>query len=189
MTDSFKHREETLENRFFHKIDQELIEKIREKEQAEQGREKLAKVTGIGDAAVIQELVENGIRAESLIALSLVPLIFVANADHILEDKEVDAILDAAIDAGLEPESASHRLLMTWLGREPDPELLEAWRHYTGALCHILPKEQIAQMQADVLKRCRQVANAPGGFLGRGKVSAKEEEMMKHIESAFVVAD
>jgi hypothetical protein len=189
MTDSFKHREETLENRFFYKMDQELIQKIREKDEAEHGREKLAQVTGIGDAAVIQELLDNGIRPESLVALSLVPLIFVADADHVLEDKEIDAILDAAIDAGLEPESASHQLLLTWLEREPDPELLEAWRHYIQALCHILPKEQIAQMQEDILTRCRKVANAAGGFLGRGKVSSKEEEMMTHIESAFVVGE
>ena len=189
MTDSFKHREETLENRFFHKMDQELIQKIRETEEAQHGREELAKVTGIGDAEVIQELIENGIRAESLVALSLVPLIFVADADHVLEDKEIDAILDAAIDAGLEPESASHQLLLTWLEREPDPELLEAWRHYIQALVHVLPKEQIAQMQADILARCRQVAQSAGGFLGRGSISSQEKGMLSHIESAFVVVE
>lgn len=189
MTDAFQHREQSLENRFFYAEDQKLIEQLREKEQAQQGREKLVKATGIGDEAVIQELLENGIRAESLVALSLVPLIFVADADHDLDDKEQDAILDAAIDAGLEPDSASHQLLSLWLTREPGPELLESWRHYIQALCHKLPKEQIAKMQADILTRCCHVAEVSGGFLGRGGISAAERKMLGHIESAFVVVD
>lgn len=189
MTDPFQHREQTLENRFFYAEDQKLLQKIRDEEQAETGRQKLAKATGIDDEAVIQELLSYGIRAESLVALSLVPLIFVADADHDLDEKEQDAILDAAIDAGLEPDSASHELLALWLTREPDQELLEAWRHYIQSLCHSLPKEQIAKMQADILKRCRHVAEVSGGFLGRGGISGPEREMLGHIESAFVVVD
>lgn len=189
MTDSFKHREETLENRFFQKMDQELIQKLRAKEQVDEGRKKLSKATGIGDEQVIQALLDNGIRAESLVALSLVPLIFVADADHNLDEKEQDTILDAAIDAGLEPGSASHELLSQWLSQEPDKELLEAWRQYIGALCHQLPKEQIAKIQGDILARCRHVAEVSGGFLGRGGISKPEREMLSHIESAFVIID
>ena len=189
MTDPFQHREQNLENRFFYAEDQKLLEILREKEHLEEGREKLAAATGIGDAAVIQELLNQGIRAESLVALSLVPLIFVADADHDLDDKEQDAILDAAIDAGLEPDSASHELLSLWLTREPKQDLLEAWRHYISGLCQTLPKEQIAKMQEDILTRCRHVAEVSGGFLGRGGISAPEREMLGHIESAFVIVE
>lgn len=188
ITDPFRRRELALENRFFSKMDQELIQRLREKAHLEQGREKLARVTGIGDAAVIQELIDDGIRAETVVTLSLVPLILVARAGKGLDLSEHAAILDAVVDAGLEPDSASYQLFLAWIQREPDQHLLETWEHYIEALCHSLPKEQIARMQEDILIRCREVARSVGGSFGRGRVSSKEEEMLTRIESAFLVA-
>jgi len=186
MTDAFQHREQSLENRFFYKQDQKLIDQLRAHEKEEQGIQQLAAATGIHNHDVLKELLENGIQADSIIALSLAPLVFVAHADKTLDDKEQDAILDAAIDAGLEPDSPSHDLLTSWLLKKPEDELLEVWRHYISQACRELPKEQIADLQQQLLERCRTVAEAAGGFLGRGGVSESERKMLRHIESAFV---
>jgi hypothetical protein len=189
MTDPFQHREQSLENRFFYQQDQKLIEQLRQHEQAEAGIEQLAAATGIHNHKVLQELLDANIRAESIVALSLIPLIFVARADKNLDEKEQDAILDAAIEEGLQPDTPSHELLTSWLLKEPDQELLEAWRHYINQLCKELPKEQIADMQQHILARCRTVAEAAGGFLGRGGISDAERKMLGHIESAFVTVE
>ncbi|MBD3673347.1 MAG: hypothetical protein HUJ26_07455 [Planctomycetaceae bacterium] len=186
MTDAFHHREQSLENRFFYQQDQKLIEQLRAHEQEEEGIQKLATATGIHNHDVLKELLENGIRPDSIVALSLVPLIFVAHADKNLDDKEQDAILDAAIDAGLEPDSPSHELLTSWLLKKPEDDLLEAWRHYINQLCRELPKERIVDLQQHLLDRCRGIAEATGGFLGRGGISESERKMLNHIESAFV---
>jgi len=189
MTDPFQHREQSLENRFFYEQDQKLIAQLRQHEEAESGIAKLSAATGIHNHDVLQEMLDNGFRADSIVALSLVPLIFVARADKKLDEKEQDAILDAAIEEGLVPDSPSHELLTAWLLKEPDDELLEVWRHYINQLCKELPKEQISDLQQHIVERCRKVAEAAGGFLGRGGVSEAERIMLAHIESAFVTVE
>ncbi len=166
-----------------------MIEQLRQHEQEEAGIQKLAAATGIHNHDVLQELLNANFRAESIVALSLIPLIFVARADKVVDDKEQDAILDAAIEEGLEPDTPSHELLISWLMKAPDPELLEAWRHYINQLCKELPKEKIADMQQHILERCRTVAEAAGGFLGRGGISDEERKILGHIESAFVTVE
>ena len=186
MTDAFNRREQSLENQFFYKVDQELIRQLRAKAEAEKGRERLALVTGIGDEAMIAKLLDAGITPETLVALSFVPLIKVARADRVIEQKERRAILDAAAEAGVEPDTVCYQILTGWLEEEPDESLVQAWHDYVHHLCETLPPEEIVGIQNDILRRSREVAQAAGGLLGLGAISKAEEEGLMHIESAFV---
>ena len=186
MTDPFERREHSLENQFFFHADQKLLEQIREKELEKAGRETLARVTGIRNAEVIEELLNGGIRAESLVALSVVPLVFLAWADGVIEIAERDAILEAAIAHGMEPDSASHQVLTGWLERRPDNSLLEAWRHYIHELVNFLDPDEFENLRFDILERAKKVVHATGGILKLESVSAAQQAMLSHIESAFV---
>jgi len=61
---------------------------------------KLAEASGLTDIDLVDRLVGLGIRASTLAALTLVPLIEVAWADDRMEAKERDAILAAAAATG-----------------------------------------------------------------------------------------
>ena len=123
----------TLEREFYAKEDERLLEKLRKKEK----REALRELVQVEDDAFLERLIELGIGPETVLALTLVPLIAVAWADGTLDGRERDAIIKAAEEKGVSPETAGHQLLETWLSRRPERELfqLEAVRpRYLGNL-------------------------------------------------------
>lgn len=181
----FSERERGLENEFFYRADQQLLQRLKEKAETEKGRATLADVTGFSDPALLDELLNAGIRAECVVALTLVPLVQIAWADPIMDAREREAVLQAAHDAGVEESSASYDLLTQWLQHKPDPSLFETWKHYAAAIAERLGPEQAARLQQDVLKRTLTVAESAGGILGIGAVSAAEEAVLKEIEQAF----
>ncbi|HEU4368414.1 MAG TPA: hypothetical protein VFV05_09335 [Methylomirabilota bacterium] len=179
-------RGRSLEDEFFRREDQRLLARLNELKAAETTREALAKAAGITKPAVLDALVKAGIRAETVAALSIVPLVEVAWADGTLDPNERRAVLDRAGDSGIARGSVEHGLLEAWLDRRPDPRLLDAWTHLVRGLCDQLGPEEAARLKAGLLERARAVAKASGGVFGLGsKVSSKEAAMLALLEAAF----
>ncbi|TAJ11277.1 MAG: hypothetical protein EPO68_14650 [Planctomycetota bacterium] len=179
-------RGQSLEDEFFRREDVRLLERLKQKQATESAREGLAKATGIASPQVLDKLMELGIRAETVAALSIVPLVEVAWADRSLDAKERQAVLAGARTSGLAPDSVEYAMLETWLERRPEPKLLAAWTHLVQGLCAQLAPAEIAKMKAGLLDRARAVANASGGVLGMGsKVSGAEAIVLKRLEAAF----
>jgi uncharacterized membrane protein YebE (DUF533 family) len=107
-----RERGRSLEDEFFRREDQRLMERLRGLRAAEATREALAKA--ITKPAVLERLMELGIRAETVAALSAVPLVEVAWADGALNAKERRAIVERAAIA---PDSTEGALLEVWLDR------------------------------------------------------------------------
>lgn len=183
--DAFKKRETSLENEFFHRVDQVLIKELQQQAERAEGRERLVQMTGIQDDAVLREMLDAGIRAETLVAFSLVPVIRVAFADRVMDTAEREAVLKAAANVGITPETASHQLLSTWLDNKPDESLFEAWKHYVQALCHVAGTTRFEELKDTAIRRAREVAEAAGGFLGLHKISAAEQAVLDEIETVF----
>ena len=80
-------RGKSLEDEFFHREDQRLLERLRDLRAAEASREALSKASGITQPEVLDRLLRLGIQAHTLAALSIVPLIEVAWADGALDAK------------------------------------------------------------------------------------------------------
>jgi hypothetical protein len=175
----------TLEDEFFRKEDQRFIQQLRDLEEKTAFREALGKVSGIKNEAILDKLLQLGIRAEVVAALALVPLVEVAWADGSIDERERREILARAETSGIVPGSPSHALLQTWLERKPEPKLLSAWIHMVEGLCEHMTPEQVRTLRADLLERARAIASASGGLLGVGKVSAAEADMIQQLESAF----
>jgi hypothetical protein len=183
-----KKRGKALEEEFFRKQNERLAAELRLKRLADEAKEGMRALSGIGDDAVLDKLVELGIGAGTLTAMTLVPLVEVAWADGKMDDKERDAILKGAEAQGVAPGSDAFVLLEDWLANRPPPRLLSAWRDYIGALCEQMLPEERKQLKREVLDRARAVAEAAGGFLGLGsKVSAEEEQVYGILETAFKV--
>ena len=85
---SLGERGRALEEEFFRKEDQRLTAKLRELKAKEASREELSRISGIRNTAILDRLVELGIHAETLVALSIVPLAEVAWADGAIDAKE-----------------------------------------------------------------------------------------------------
>jgi hypothetical protein len=126
-----------------------------------------------------------GIRAKTVMALSLVPLVCVAWADGRLDKAERTAILEAAIQNRCPAGSAGFQLLDHWLERAPDASLFNAWRDYVRALAATLPADARQTLQHDVISHARSVASAAGGILGVGRISKQEERVLAEASVAF----
>ena len=139
-------RGQSFEDEFFRREDQRLMERLSELKAVEATGEALGKASGITNPAVLEKLMELGIRAETIAALSIVPLVEVAWADGPLDAKERRAIVErAAVDC----DSTAGALLEAWLDRRPDPKLLIAWTHLVQAMSEQLgPRGPLASRRA-----------------------------------------
>ena len=179
-------RQKALEDSFFAKESEKLRRELAEKKAMQTKRDALFEASGIIDDAVLEHLIALDIGSDTLVALSLVPLVEVAWADGNVDDKERQAILAAAEAAGLEKEGASGELLNRWLAEKPDRELLATWKEYVSALSKSLSGERRDALKQGLLRRARAVAEASGGVLGLGsKVSKSEQAVLDEFEQVF----
>ena len=178
-------RAKTLEDAFFLKQDQILMEQFHLMEKMKETMESLSKVSGITNKQVLQKLVELNIPPDLVASLALVPLVEVAWADGEIDEKEKVAVLKAegTIFAKDSPDMA---VLKCWMEHKPGRQLLEAWKHYIKGLCEQMTEAQKTALRKEVIGHARQVAQAAGGFLSIGnKISKAEQNMLKNLDTAF----
>ena len=182
---TLEERGKALENQFYDKDNQSKLAAMKGKLDTQRTKDELRKASGMTDDAVLDKLVGLGLRANTIAALSLVPLIQVAWADGTIQDNERTAILQGAHGKGLERGSDGHELLQGWLTTRPSDELFAAWEAYIKSLAGQLNDEQNRLLKNQIVGFAKMVAAAAGGILGFGKVSASEEKVLQKIESAF----
>jgi hypothetical protein len=178
-------RGRALEDEFFNKENAKKIEALKEKLDEQRSREDLRKASGMTDDAVLDKLVDLGLSAQTITALSLVPLVTVAWADGSIQDNERNAILQAAHGKNLENGSPGYKLLESWLSTKPDGKLLDAWEAYMKALAGQLNDEQNRMLRNQIVGFAKLIAESAGGILGIGKVAKGEEQAIARIEAAF----
>jgi len=186
-TEIFRVREEALEYEFFHKVDEQLLQQLREKMYFVERRKALADATGIKDEDVLNELVELDISSETIFALSLFPLVWIAWADGWIDERQRTAILLAAQSTGHERDTASHHLIEAWLRQKPDEKLQTAWKDYVHAICETLSPAARQSLRSDVLGRAREVAEAVGTRYGFHDSEGVQDAVLHKIENAFGV--
>jgi hypothetical protein len=186
MDDPIQSRGQAIENVFFARADQELLAKLKKDMDASESRDALASASGIQDTEVLDALLKNNISPETLTTIGLIPLIAVGWADHVMEEAEKNAILQAADVAGIKMGTSSHVMLEKWLAHEPEKELLEGWVAYIGALKDVLDPAPFSQLKTNIIQRAESVAKSAGGFLGLGnKVSDTEQQVLEQLAKAF----
>jgi hypothetical protein len=178
-------RKKGLEESFFAKHNRELLEKLRQKTDAATRRQELIEVSGIHNEALLDELVNLGLDAGSLAALSLVPLLRVAWADGKVQPRERAALLEAAGKSGLEAGSPAQELLMSWIDSEPDTRLFQAWKDYVKALHGAVSEDSVLALRTEVLGRAKAIARAAGGILGVGGTLGSEQRVLDELEATF----
>ena len=178
-------RRNSLEEAFFAKHNRELQKRLHEKVQRENAVAELREASTIEDEEVLGELVELGIGADTLAALGLVPLVQVAWADGHMDAGEKEALLRAAAESGIESSSPAYELLAGWLEEAPGAAMMAAWKDYVAALTASCSASSKAALEKETLGRAQAVAEAAGGFVGLGKVSGAEKNVLLELAEAF----
>ena len=175
-----------LEDAFFSKQDAKLIEQLKALEKMKLDKEALRNVSGIESDEVLDGLIAVGMRPETMVSLEQVPLIEIAWADGSIDEKEREAMLEAAVDAGFEKGSVNYTVIEGWMKRRPPKQLLEAWTEYARALCENLTDEEKRCFREKVINRAVRIAAASGGYLGLGnKISKAEQQVIDALNAVF----
>jgi hypothetical protein len=183
--DALHRRERALEEEFFQRKNQQLLDKLRATFDQEVTREKLQAATGITDPKVLERLIALQVRGETMAAFALYPLVEVAWADGKLDRAERDAILAAAAGEGIHAGSPAYQTLEAAMADGPTDARRKVWFAYARDLASRLDATERQQVRDELLRRARKVAEASGGILGIARISKKEKRVLDSIAEAF----
>ncbi|MEW4451543.1 hypothetical protein AB1L30_02550 [Bremerella sp. JC817] len=171
----------------FVKQNEELWSRLREQIAEEQRVDELSKAIGIDDKELIQSLLDMGITARSMAALTMYPMVSVAYADGILGIEERDLIMKMAGEWNMKPGDPGFEVLNDWLSSGPTEDGLATWQKYMQAILAQMNPQQVAEMKECIMKRSRAVAMAVGDVLGRfgDRTNKAEDARLAEIEATF----
>jgi hypothetical protein len=127
--DAFAERGRALEDEYFRKKDRELIEKLRLASQVDQARGELSKQTGLTDPAMLADLQDLGLTADTVSLLPLVPVVELAWAEGGITPAERQIVVSLARGRGITEGSAADARLNAWMASRPSPEQFASTRH------------------------------------------------------------
>jgi hypothetical protein len=148
------------EEEYFHRLDCQLIDEMRERAAAEEERRRMAETSRIEDPRVLEALERLGYTHTTVILLHLVPLVELAWSDGSVSPAERKDILAVAAAGGLREETAAWRQLAAWLENCPSPAFFEGtWRGITEQLDSLPAEERTASKNA-LIQSCTDFASA-----------------------------
>jgi len=184
-TDALHRRGQALEDEFFHRVDEKLRAELRESMERSEQRTQLSAATGFQEQELLDHLLDAGFQASTLMALALVPSVFVAWADGSVTPQERQAVMSAALQRGLEHEPTALHMIEAWLHKHPPRTLWKLWKEYAEAI-HATVSPTLAEMlMREILRQATAVAEASGGTLGFGKVSKDEQAILDEVANMF----
>jgi hypothetical protein len=181
--DRFADRGRALEDEYFRKREQELIEKLRSRAAAEAERHRLGEQAGVADEEILQDLQDLGYTPETVMLLHLVPLVQMAWADGGVSDRERALIVEAARARGVEAGSPADSKLAEWLRSRPSEQLFERTLRAIRAFLEARPAVEREASRSELLSYSTAIASASGGVLGFGAVSAEERALLARLSS------
>src|SRR5262245_44637170 len=130
----FSDRRQALEDAFFRKEEAKKLEAMRKQLAKVTHRDELRSLSGMTDDDVLDKLAELGVGGDTVVALTIIPLIHVAFADGTLEEAEEKAIVKAARERGIVEGTPAHKMLASWLADPDVAGLFDAWSGYVHEL-------------------------------------------------------
>jgi len=172
-------RKRTNEEEYFQKKDRELVERMRQRAQAERQLRELGESMGVTDPGVIRELAELGFTPETVKLLPLIPVLEMAWAEGGVTPPERKMVVDVARARGIEKESAADHQLSEWLDRRPEESVFRRAGRLINAL--FASGARVNLTPDDLLEYCEAIAAASGGMFGIRRVSADERATLERI--------
>ncbi len=181
--DAFQDRGRAIEEEYFRRKDQELVEKLRLKAAAEEAQRALGQSTGVLDPEVLNELMALGFTPDTVALLPLMPVLQVAWAEGGVTPLERDLIERLATARGIAAGGAADAQLMDWLANRPSDAVFQGASRLIGALMESGSGVVSDLNAAELVAYCEKVAHASGGIFGLGKVSIEERALLASIAS------
>ncbi|MBX7222122.1 MAG: TerB family tellurite resistance protein [Blastocatellia bacterium] len=190
VSDTFEDFKKSKEEEYFHKKEQELVAKMRERTAKETQLKALGEAVGVADEDVLTLLQDLGFSRETVSILHLVPLIQVAWADGSVTSQERNLINQLAAQRGITPDSPASVQLNQWLTVQPSKTFFETSLRIIHFVLDHTTKESEKENPSDLVGFCLRVAKASGGFLGFGhKISEEEQEVLSKISETLLNKD
>ena len=143
----------------------------------------------IEEVELLSRLLTAGFCSESLSALELFPIAFVAWASGSVTDPERKVVMGSLVDYGLLVSRVSNDRFQGWLKIRPDRELFLLWKDYVTAKLRPVSSEVRHAIGIRLLKKSTEVAMASGGLLGFGTICEAEQAILDEISEAFELKD
>jgi hypothetical protein len=179
--DTLGKRGRALEDEYFHRQEQQLIEKLRARAAEDAARQALAERAGVADAEILADLQALGYTPDTVKLLHLVPLVQIAWAEGGVSDRERQLIVEAARAHGVDAGSPADAQLLGWLDARPADDFVERTLRAVGAVLESRPPDERQSAGRDLLAYSSAIAAASGGILGFGKVSDGERQVLARI--------
>jgi len=182
-------KKRTPEDEYFHRKEQELLAKLRQKSESEAQRKHLGQAVGIENEQILEVLREMGFDRETVVLLFLIPVLQVAWSDGHLSAEERSLILEAGRSHGVKEGHPAYVKLQGWLAAKPAKETFERALQVIRDLMAFQTAGQRQATGTKLVDACERVAAAAGGFLGLGsKVSAEEKAILKRVAATIETA-
>jgi|GEM_PF-1588104 len=181
-----KERGHAFENQYFNKLSGEKAKALKQKLEQEQNLEELKRITGITNDTLLEHILDQGLSASELAALSLFPIAQVAWADGTLDDNERKAIIKVCQEDGIQADSPAMALMETWLEETVDESLFSLWKDWVSSTLSNMSDEQAKDFSLSIIAKATKVAQASRSFLGLGPaISSEEQKVIDQIKSAL----
>jgi uncharacterized tellurite resistance protein B-like protein len=185
---AFELREKAFEAEYFGRKEADLIGKLKLVFHKKIDRQSISEATRVTDEQLLDELVGLNLSGELMAAFQLLPVIEVAWADGVVDEREAEAVFSAADRHGIHPGSKAYSLLETRLREGPSKDGRRIWFHYAETLRKTLSPQELEQFRKELIEDCWHVAQASGGLLNLVfTVSADEKRVIETIERALTV--
>lgn len=185
MADAIHERGKALEAEYFHRVDEMLLNRLRESIQRTEAAKQLGETLGFKDNTLIEHLLDAGLDSTCISAMALVPVIFIAWSDDGVSTAERQLVMSEAIHRGLGANQNAMRLVEHWLEKRPSQRLWTVWCEYNEALRQSLPNDIERTLSHTILSRCEEVAKASSSIWGMDRISKPEHEMLERIKKAL----
>ncbi len=159
----------------------ELLEKLRGRAKEKHEQSELSEFFGVEDEEILDELIKLGYSRDTVLLLFLVPAIHVAWIDGSVTSEERAALMELARRHGKAPGSSAEAMLMDWLSNQPSDDFFNKNLSLMRDVLRTRPPGVRAMRQQSLADYCKIVANASGGFLGFGRISRAQEELIETI--------
>lgn len=177
----YQDRKRGLEAEYFHKKEQELIEKMRANVARSEERQQMAGQIGIADEDVLSALQDLGFNADTVRLLSILPLVQIAWAEGGVTENEREMIFEIARARDIAEGTAAHNQLSDWLDQKPPQEFFDNTLRAVRYMIEALPEDQRQTSRQNLVEYCTQVAEVSGGILGFRKISDDERLLIARI--------
>lgn len=161
------------------------VHAVAEIRHAEATRMELARVAGVNDAKLVDDLLNANISAESFPAFLLFPSAYLAWADGRVSLGESGAVIIQSASQGLQGNSKAIGLLQSWLDSPPSVLLWNLWKEYAAARKTASSPDEAKAFRESTLSLATVVATAAGGLFGFGTICGAEQKIINEMHAVL----